>query len=81
MRSPIVGRSLLGEPRDRAGEVRKFILVAHAIKQRTDVLVEHVPWDIMETWLLLASSTPFSEPLLLTSLLRNMIFIVIHIFG
>ncbi|XP_028338380.1 FUN14 domain-containing protein 1 isoform X2 [Physeter macrocephalus] len=71
VRSPIIGRSLLGKPRDRRGEVSRLILVGHAIKQRIDMLVEHIPQDTVKTWLLLASSVPFSESLLLSPLLRN----------
>lgn len=78
MRSLIIGISFLGKPRDRARKVSRFILVAHAIRQRTDILVEHAAWDIVEIWVLLTSSIPFSESLLLTSLLRYMIHIVIQ---
>lgn len=67
----MIGRSLLGKPRDRRGEVSRLILVAHAVKQRIDMLVEHIPQDIVKTWLLLASSVPFSESLLLSPLLRD----------
>lgn len=86
----MIGRSRLGKPRDRAEAVSSFIFVAHAIRRRmtqsslmtsTDMLVRHSPWDVLVTWLLLASSAPLSEPLLLAPLLRDMVFIVVRMFG
>lgn len=71
MRSPIIGRSLLGKPRDRTEDISILIVVSHTIKQRIDMLVEQSPQDTVKTWLLLGSFAPFSESLLLSPLLRD----------
>ena len=71
MRSPIIGRSLLGKPRDRTEDISILIVISHTIKQRIDMLVEHSPQDTIKTWMLLGSFAPFSESSLLSPLLRD----------